>query len=113
MNTTLKVEEQIEQKISAGKEAMLARIMVATDFSPVSDRALDCARPLGLDSPGRPAGRARAGRAARLNGSAACPATQPCVPCITPAALLAILAFREYATQIAVCPLPRYQGCGA
>jgi nucleotide-binding universal stress UspA family protein len=43
MNVLPRIEEQSEQKVPPKKEAMLARIMVATDFSPVSDRALDYA----------------------------------------------------------------------
>ena len=37
------IEERIEEKIPATQQVSLARIMVATDFSPISDRALDYA----------------------------------------------------------------------
>jgi nucleotide-binding universal stress UspA family protein len=43
MPYTLGIEEKIEKKIPAQRPVSLARIMVATDFSPVSNRALDCA----------------------------------------------------------------------
>jgi nucleotide-binding universal stress UspA family protein len=37
------IEERIEEKLPERQQVSLARIMVATDFSPVSDRALDYA----------------------------------------------------------------------
>jgi nucleotide-binding universal stress UspA family protein len=43
MTATLKLEEKVERKIAAGAPISLARIMVATDFSPHADRALDYA----------------------------------------------------------------------
>jgi len=43
MTDTLKVEEKAVQTAPAGPALSLARILVATDFSPVADRALDYA----------------------------------------------------------------------
>jgi len=43
MTATLKLEEKVERKIAAGTPISLAKIMVATDFSPHADRALDYA----------------------------------------------------------------------
>lgn len=43
MSETLKLEEKASQKTQAIPQISLARIMVATDFSPVADRALDYA----------------------------------------------------------------------
>jgi nucleotide-binding universal stress UspA family protein len=43
MPYTTGIEERIEEKIPATQQVSLARIMVATDFSPISDRALDYA----------------------------------------------------------------------
>lgn len=43
MTDTVKLEERVEQKTPAGPSISLARIMVATDFSPFADRALDYA----------------------------------------------------------------------
>jgi len=43
MTATLKLEEKVERKITAGAPISLARVMVATDFSPHADRALDYA----------------------------------------------------------------------
>jgi len=43
MVETLKLEERIEKKVPVEKPVSLGKIMVATDFSPVSRRALDYA----------------------------------------------------------------------
>ncbi len=43
MTVTPVTEERTKEKIPAKKLVSLARIMVATDFSPYSDQALDCA----------------------------------------------------------------------
>ena len=43
MALTPALEERTKEKIPAKKLVSLARIMVATDFSPYSDQALDCA----------------------------------------------------------------------
>jgi nucleotide-binding universal stress UspA family protein len=43
MTDTLKLEEKAVQTVPASPAISLARIMVATDFSPVADRALDYA----------------------------------------------------------------------
>jgi len=48
MALTPAIEERTKEKIPAKKLVSLARIMVATDFSPYSDQALDCALSLAL-----------------------------------------------------------------